>query len=188
MVTSRSVMAAAARAKRELEAHARPAGAFDASRYFRTTEALGFLNIRTSVVRDLGKSIAKEHRDLWNVKDAVRFADVLIRDRHLEVKGVGVEALACFRRQFSPGILPTVKGWLAKNHSANWATTDSICGSVISPLLLAHPALAKSRGFLDGTSQHVGAACGGGVAGAPGGSRARARSRVRCCRRAPLRS
>jgi len=36
-----------------------------------------------------------------------------------------------------------VKGWLAKNHSANWATTDSICGSIISPLLLGHPALAN---------------------------------------------
>lgn len=143
MVTSRSVMAAAARAKRELEAQARPAGAFDPSRYFRTTEALGFLNVRTPIVRDLGKTIAKEHRDLWNVKDALRFADVLIRDRHLEVKGVGIEALACFRPQFTPEMLPTVKGWLAKNHSANWATTDSICGSIISPLLLAHPALAS---------------------------------------------
>ena len=142
MVTSRSVMAAATRAKRELQAQAGPAGASDASRYFRTTEALGFLNIRTPVVRDLGKSIARAHRDLWNVKDAVRFADLLIRDRHLEVKGVGIEALACFRREFNPGILPTVKGWLARNHSANWATTDSICGSIISPILLAHPALA----------------------------------------------
>ena len=141
-MTSRSVMAAAARAKRDLEAQARPSGAFDASRYFRTTEALGFLNIRTPVVRDLGKSIAREHRDLWNVKDAVRFADALIRDRHLEVKGLGIEVLACFRREFRPGMLPTVKGWLAKNQSANWATTDSICGAIISPLLLAHPALA----------------------------------------------
>ena len=143
MATSRSVMAAATRAKRELEAQARPAGAFDASRYFRTTEPLGFLNIRTAVVRDLGKSIAKAHRERWEVQDVLAFADRLIRDRHLEVKGVGIEALACFRREFSPGILPTVKGWLAKNHSANWATTDTICGSIISPILLAYPALTS---------------------------------------------
>lgn len=143
MTTSRSVSDAAARAKRELEAQASPAGAFDASRYFRTTEALGFLNVRTPVVRALGKSIAKEHRESWSVDDAVAFADLLLRDRHLELKGVGIEVLACFRRRFNPAMLPIVKGWLAENQSANWATTDSICGSIVSPILLAHPALAS---------------------------------------------
>ena len=105
-MTSRSVMAAAARATRELEAQARPAGAFDPSRYFRTTEALGFLNVRTPIVRDLGKSIAKEHRDFWNVEDALRFADMLIRDRHLEVKGVGIDP---------EDLIQKAAGWLLRD-------------------------------------------------------------------------
>ena len=34
-----------------------------------------------------------------------------------------------------------VEAWLARNHSSNWATTDSICGYLIGPLVLAHPSL-----------------------------------------------
>jgi 3-methyladenine DNA glycosylase AlkD len=134
-------VAAATRARRELQAQATSPGGFDPARYFRTSEALGFLNVRTPVVRALGRTTAREHRDDWSATDALAFADLLIRDRHLEVKGVGIETLACFRRQFAPSMLQTWKRWLAENHSANWATTDTLCGSLISPLLLAHPDL-----------------------------------------------
>ena len=71
------------------------------------------------------------------------FADVLIVDRHLEAKSVGIEVVARYRRDFTPRLLPAWKRWLADNHSANWATTDAICGALIGPLLLQHPALAE---------------------------------------------
>jgi len=132
---------AAAQARRELRAQARPAGEFNPARYFRATERLAFLNVRTPVVRALGRSIAREHRAAWSVSDATAFADLMILDPHLEMKGVGIEALACFRRQFRPALLPTCKRWLAENRAANWATTDTICGALISPLLLAYPSL-----------------------------------------------
>jgi len=138
-----SVDRAARRAIRELKSQTQPAGTFDASRYFRTTETLRFLNVRTPVVRALAKAIVREHRDLWTVRDALTFADILITDPHLEIKGVGIETLTCFRRQFTPAMLSTWKRWLATNRSANWATTDSICGSLISPLLLRHPELVR---------------------------------------------
>ena len=146
-----SVDRAARRAIRELKAHARPPGTFDASRYFRTTETLRFLNVGTPLVRAIGKAIAREHRDLWSVRDALAFADTLIGDPHLEVKGVGIETLSCFRRQFAPSLLATLKRWLASNRSANWATTDSICGSLIGPLLLARPHLV---GVVKGWASH----------------------------------
>jgi len=140
-VAAKSVDRAARRAIRELKARARPSGTFDASRYFRTTGTLRFLNVGTTFVRALGKAIAREHRDLWTVRDALAFADALMGDPHLEIKGVGIETLACFRRQFTPALLTTWKRWLASNRSDNWATTDSICGSLIGPLLLEHPQL-----------------------------------------------
>jgi 3-methyladenine DNA glycosylase AlkD len=68
-------------------------------------------------------------------------ADVLIEDRHLEAKSVGIEVVARYRRDFSPRLLPAWKRWLAGNHSANWATTDAICGALIGPLVLQHPEL-----------------------------------------------
>jgi 3-methyladenine DNA glycosylase AlkD len=122
---------------------ARPSGHFDASRYFRGAGDLGFYNVGTRAMRALSKDIYRANRDEWSVNDALRFADILIRDRYLEVKAVGVEVMACYRPYFTPRLLPAWKRWLAGNHSANWATTDSICGSLIGPLLVRHPELLK---------------------------------------------
>jgi 3-methyladenine DNA glycosylase AlkD len=133
-------VAAAVRAK--LRTLARPAGEFDASRYFRGAADLGFYNVGTAALRTLARSIHLAHRDVWSADDAVAFADALIADRYLDVKGVGIEVAARYRRDFAPKHLRTWKRWLADNHSENWATTDAICGVLIGPLLVAHPHLA----------------------------------------------
>lgn len=138
---AKSVREAIAHVRRELQAQARPAGEFDPSRYFRTTERMEFLNVRTPIVRALARQVGRDHRTMWTLDDAVVFADALLRDRTLEVKGAGIETLACFKRQFEPSLLATVRRWLADDLAANWATTDSLCGSIISPLLHAHPEL-----------------------------------------------
>ena len=132
---------AAANARRDLARMAKPSGDFDASRYFRGSGDLGFYNVGTGPMRALSKEIYRTNRQAWSVDDAMVFAEILIRDRYLEVKSVGVEVVACYRRDFTPALLPRWKRWLARNHSANWATTDSICGSLIGRLLVAHPAL-----------------------------------------------
>ncbi len=133
---------AAAEARRALKRLARPVGTFDASRYFRGEVDLGFYNVGTDAVRALARAIHSAHADDWSIDEATEFADILIRDRHLEVKLVGIEVVARFRRHFTPGLLPVWKGWLARGHSANWATTDAICGVLIGPLLAARPQLA----------------------------------------------
>jgi 3-methyladenine DNA glycosylase AlkD len=132
---------AAAEARRELKRLARPAGNFDASRYFRGGVDLGFYNVGTDRMRALSRSIHAANRHAWSVHDAVAFADALIVDRHLEAKSVGIELMARYRRDFTPRLLPVWKRWLSKNYSANWATTDAICGSLIGPLLVRHPEL-----------------------------------------------
>ncbi|MBI3402493.1 MAG: DNA alkylation repair protein [Acidobacteria bacterium] len=132
---------AARDAKRALKRLARPVGRFDASRYFRGEHGLGFYNVGTGPMRALARSIHASHRAEWTVDDAMTFAGVLIVDRFLEVKSIGIEVVARYRRGFAPRLLPRWKRWLARNHSANWATTDSMCGSLIGPLLLQYPAL-----------------------------------------------
>jgi 3-methyladenine DNA glycosylase AlkD len=139
-----SPVRAAASARRQLKALSRPSGSFDASRYFRAVDGLGFLNVGTDAVRRLARGLVRDHRDRWGVTEGLAFANALITDRNLEVKGIGIEVLACYRREFTPALLPTWKRWLAKNHSANWATTDGICGLLIGPLLVAHPRLGKA--------------------------------------------
>ena len=141
--TSRGDVSAAARdAAKALARMARPSGEFDASRYFRGAGDLGFYNVGTPEMRALARSIHEAHRTDWSIDEAMAFADALIVDRHLEVKSVGIEVVARYRREFTPRLLARWKGWLAANHSANWATTDAICGLLIGPLLVACPLLA----------------------------------------------
>ena len=130
---------AARAARRELARMARPAGDFDARRYFRGAGDLAFYNVGTSAMRALARSIHSVHRRRWSIDEAIAFADALITDRHLEVKSVGIELVARYRRDFKPRLLHVWKRWLAENHSANWATTDAICGSLIGPLIVRYP-------------------------------------------------
>jgi len=128
-----------ARVDRELTLLARPPGAFDARRYFRGPVDLEFYNTGTTPMRLLARDIYQQHRTEWALSDAVAFADALMRDRHLETKGVAIEVLAKFRRDFTPRLLPVCKRWLAQGFSSNWATTDALCGFVLGPLLVKHP-------------------------------------------------
>jgi hypothetical protein len=138
-----SIRYAAESARKQLEMRARPSGEFDARRYFRGASDLGFYNVGTTAVRSFAREIARENQTIWTIDHACGFAGILIQDRYLEVKSLGIEVLARFRRSFTPALLPTWKGWLARNHSANWATTDAICGLLIGPLVLANPSLVE---------------------------------------------
>jgi 3-methyladenine DNA glycosylase AlkD len=71
----------------------------------------------------------------------MRLADELIRDPYLETKAVGIEVVARYHRSFESRLLARWKRWLAANRSANWATTDAICGTLIGPLLASRPEL-----------------------------------------------
>ena len=128
--------------RQELGRLARPSPGFDASRYFRDAGGLQFLNIGTDRVRAMARDVVRAHPD-WSLNEAVQFADTLIRDRHLEVKGIAIEVLGRYWRTFTPSLLRTWKSWLANGYASNWATTDAICGLLIGPLILAHPKVAK---------------------------------------------
>jgi 3-methyladenine DNA glycosylase AlkD len=123
---------------------ARPAGTFDAARYFRGDHGLRFYNAGARDVRALARAIFIANRAEWIVDDAMRLADSLMRDPYLETKAVGIELVARYRKSFTPRLLASWKRWLAGNCSTNWATTDLICGVLIGPLLSAHPQLIPS--------------------------------------------
>ena len=89
----------------------------------------------------MARRVVRDNQPAWTARDGLAFADALISDRYLEVKGLGIEVLARYRREFTPKLLPVWKRWLSKNYSTNWATTDAICGLLIGPLLVDHPGL-----------------------------------------------
>lgn len=121
----------------------RSAGSFDAERYFRGDHGLRFYNTGTGPMRALARSIHAANREQWTVADAMTLADQLIADPYLEMKSIGIEVVARYKRDFTPSLLPRWKRWLARNHSANWATTDAICGLLIGPLLVTYPELVS---------------------------------------------
>jgi 3-methyladenine DNA glycosylase AlkD len=142
MLHPQKARVAAREAKRALAKLARPAGEFDSSRYFRGPTNFGFYNVGTAAMRALARSIYNRHKSDWSIDEAMALADKLIADRHLEVKSVGIEVVARYHGDFTPRLLPMWKRWLAANHSANWATTDAMCGALIGPLLVRYPKLA----------------------------------------------
>lgn len=120
-----------------------PSPGFNTERYFRGDHGLKFYNVGTRPMRAFATSLYIANREGWSIDDAMALADRLIADPYLETKAVGIELVAKYRRAFSPRWLPRWKRWLAGNHSANWATTDAICGALIGPLLVMYPALAE---------------------------------------------
>ena len=133
-------VAAARAAVKKLEGLSRPAGGFDASHYFRGTGDLSFHNIKAPIVRGIAREICETH-PAWSIDDAMAFADITMRSRFLEAKGLGLEVVARYRRRFTPRLLPVWRRWLAGDLASNWATTDALCGLLIGPLVVAHPAL-----------------------------------------------
>jgi 3-methyladenine DNA glycosylase AlkD len=132
---------AAREASRALAKIGRPSGVFDARRYFRDAGNLGFHNVGTHAVREMGREIARTNRASWSLADALVFSEALISDRFLEAKGLAVEVLRAYRREFTPRLLTVWKRWLASDYASNWATTDDICGTLIGPLAAGHPRL-----------------------------------------------
>jgi 3-methyladenine DNA glycosylase AlkD len=139
---ARVIARAAADGRRELKRLSRPVGDFDASRYFRGADDLRFHNVGTKPMRALARTIYLQHRDQWSIDDAMQFANLLMEDPYLEVKSLGIEVVVRYRKEFTPRLLPLWKGWLARDLSTNWATTDAISCSLIGPLLARHPDLA----------------------------------------------
>jgi len=129
--------------RRELARMGKPLGAFDPSRYFRATDGVKFHGVPTGTVRQTAATIDRLYGSEWGIGGAMRFADALIASDYLDEKGVGIELLARHRREFTPGLLGPWKKWLKDGHASNWATTDSICGSLIGPLVVGEPRLAR---------------------------------------------
>ena len=92
---------AAADARRAIARLARPPGDFDARRYFRGDVDLRFYNVGTQAMRRLARTVHSERRGTWSVDDAMAFATLLIRDDCLEVKSIGIEVVARYRRRFT---------------------------------------------------------------------------------------
>jgi len=124
-----------------LKAAGNPDRAAQSRIFFKDYEDVRFYGLAVPEARAVEREFFASVKGAWTLEDALHLCDLLIRERELEAKQVGIEVLARFKRKFTPALLETIKGWLADNHCSNWATTDGLCSALLAPLVQKHPEL-----------------------------------------------
>lgn len=109
--------------------------------YFKHYDRVSFLGVRSPQVREIERQVFQAIKPAWSLEDALCFADVMIRSRYLEAKGVGILLLSRYAGSYDESLLTTIRGWLAGGHCSNWATTDSLSSTVLTSLLRRYPQL-----------------------------------------------
>jgi len=131
----------ARRAERELKAAANVRAARQANFFFKPDEKVWFFGVDAPTQRRIAGSLFKRVRSDWAIAEALEFCDLLIKRREMELKNAGIFILARYQKSFDKSLLRTIEGWLANDHCANWAATDTLCSEALGPLIRQYPAL-----------------------------------------------
>ncbi len=108
------------------------------------TSTAEIYGIATPEVRRMERGLYQLVRKEWRYADAVEFCELLMRDRYIESKSMGLMLLARYRRHYPEALLRDVKRWLATNLCDNWAVTDQLSTQILSSLLDKFEALAAT--------------------------------------------
>jgi len=109
--------------------------------YFKGHENIRTFGVRTPRLRAIIADLYTEVRGSWRLRDAVALADICLARRELEMRGVGIEILGRFAKEFEACLLHRLQRWIAAGHLDNWASVDSAAGTVVAPLLRRFPEL-----------------------------------------------
>ncbi len=117
---------------REMERHvtrvltqlADPVWARGAQAYFKQSDDMAVLGVKTPSVRSLVRDVERAVRGTWDVADAIVFCDRLSRRRHHEQKMVGVLVLGRFHARFPRTLYGTAKRWITAGRFRNWAAIE----------------------------------------------------------------
>lgn len=133
-----SPLAVAEETLRLLRRNADPAIAASYQRYFK--EPVEYYGIGMPARREIQQRIVERVRETWSLQDAVRFCRMMLKDPHLEPRGLGFQIVARFAGESTPGMLPEIKRWLERS-CGNWGLVDNLAPSVLAPLIEKHPEL-----------------------------------------------
>ena len=133
----------AARIKKELRALGKPAVAESMRRFFKSSERVRFMGVKTPDMRKVARGVYNDVKKVWTLADALALADTLVRDPHIEVRSCGLALLARFKKVFEPTMLPTLRGWIETGRLDNWALIDLLSMEVFPPLIQSHPAIIQ---------------------------------------------
>ena len=134
----------ARRARAEFRKAADPRIAAGQRAYFKKWEKVLFHGIMTPDLRAIERGLYRLIRQEWGYADAVVFCELLIRDRYMESKSLGLTLLARYRRRFEEGLLRRAQNWLERNLCDNWAVTDQLSTQIVTSLIDKFPPLAAT--------------------------------------------
>jgi len=106
-------------------------------------EPVRFYGVSSAETRALAEKTYGQVKTIWGWEEAEALADHLLPDPYLEVKGVAVLLLGRFIKEAPPSLLEKAKSWLQADYCDNWASVDTLCPEVISPLLAMFPELLE---------------------------------------------
>lgn len=135
--TRKPTVASTARAIiRDLRALRNPERAKGVQQYFK--HEIVALGIDTPTLRGYCREQVKRLKPVWTVGEAIALCDQLLQEEEMELRGAGLLILGGFKKALTPDLLPWARRWL-DTRLDNWALVDGFCGTVLSPLLEAHP-------------------------------------------------
>ncbi len=121
-----------------LRQKANKAKAASYQRYFK--ESVNYFGLGAQGIRQIKQDLIAQIEESWTIEDAVRFCRAMIRDPHMESKGIGFQIVAHFVPEAPPELLTEIKRWLDRSCD-NWGLVDNLAPSVLAPLLDLHPDL-----------------------------------------------
>lgn len=111
-------------------------------KFFKPGEKISLYGLKTPDVKRIERELYAGVRKSWSFSEALAFCDLLMRDRHLESKAVGLALLERYHRQFGERLLDMAQGWLEDGFCDNWAVTDDLSTGVLWRLLERFESLA----------------------------------------------
>ncbi len=128
-------------AKTALRNAGSPKVAESSRRFFKQSDKASFYGVTTPELRRLEREAFRPIKGQWELAQAVAFAQSMLETKQLEAKHFGLLTLSRFERSYEPRLLRTAEQWLKHDHCANWATVDTLCPLVLTPLVVAFPDL-----------------------------------------------
>ena len=133
----------AADARKQLKAAAKQWPPRRATTLFKPDEEVYAIGVTTPKLRQLEQRVYAQVRGTWGYPEAVQFTDLLLREKNVEVRSLGLMLLARFHADFGPDLMDRAHAWLAANRCDNWALTDLLGTKVLAPLLQRSLTLAE---------------------------------------------
>jgi 3-methyladenine DNA glycosylase AlkD len=127
------------RALDSLKASADPKRAREGKRFFKSNEEIHLLGIRAPEIRKISKELFSLVKPYWTQEQAVELCTLMLPNKYLEVKALCLLILERFVSYLDKKHFLLIKKWINSYYCSDWATIDTLCSNVLSPLIKAHP-------------------------------------------------